>query len=207
MRSLLPLPRADRARLIRVAVGAGVVLAGLSHWAGPQIARDLQNTPVTFTGWVLAGWLVGGPVALATTAFWVGGGAAQQLHRRRLTVVLGVAIGLSMFLFPAALPGPLASFGTGAIVGEPVVQGWLWGVAATLLMATYAAVVMRILERATGGATTARQRAETARFIEVAWVVVLIATLTAALSGTTGGLLREHLSATAKKNVEVLFAV
>lgn len=202
-----PLPPAGRARLLQIAVGTGVVFEVLAQVAGPSIAEHLQGTPVTFEGWIVAGWIVGGPAYLVAMLLWIDGGRLSLRRRRQVVIVVGVGIGLGMFILPAAVPGPGSAFGTGGIVGGPLTQGWLWGVATTLVMALYGSAVMVVLGRAPSSATTPRHRELTARYIEVAWVVVLSLTLVAALSGATSGVLREYLNSAPAASVEIPVAV
>ena len=187
-----PLPPADRARLLQVAIGSGFAFAILERYAGVQIAELLQRSPFTFAGWVVVGWLVGGPTYLLSALLWNGGGRLSQSRRLRSSILLGLAVGLGMFLLPVALPG--SPIGTSDVVGRPLAQGWLWGATATLAMTVYGTAVVRVLGRSAPGGGTAAQRAMTARYLEISWVVVLIVTLAAALSGETGGLLTDFLS-------------
>lgn len=181
-------PLSERWLFAISALGSALVFLIVGRIAGEHIAIELQKTPTTTEGWLFIGWLIGGPPFLVAGIFW------NEHHRFRPnevkleTVLIGIWIGSTMLIAPARVLGVDTQFGTGAIVGNPLSAGWVWGLVANVGMLVFSTIVLGVMRGATApqGGPTAAQRRMTARFIEAAWLVSLIVTLGLALYGGNG---------------------
>jgi hypothetical protein len=169
-------------------LGSAFLFLLLGRIAGENIALELQKTPTTTEGWLLMGWLVGGPPYLVAVIFWNEHGRFRSREVRLATALIGVWIGMTMFIAPARVLGVDTQFGTGAIVGNPLSAGWVWGAVANAGMAVFSTIVLLVMRSATAshGGPTDDQRRMTARFLEAAWLVTLVVTLGLALYGGNG---------------------
>lgn len=154
---------------------------------GEQIGLKLQQTPTTTEGWLFIGWLVSGPPYLIAVLAWFERERLDRRQRRDLTYVLAVWIGLSMFLLPARVHSVDAQFGTAALIGDPLSAGWTWGALANLLGLAFAAAALTVLHRAVPGRPSRRQQELTIRFLERAWLLLLVASLGFALYAPNTG--------------------
>src|SRR5690242_14485035 len=160
-------------------LGSAFLFLVLGRIAGEHIALELQKTPTTTDGWLFIGWLIGGPPYLVAVIFWNEHGRSRPGEVRLATVLIGVWIGMTMLIAPARVLGVDTQFGTGAIVGNPLSAGWVWGEVANLGMLAFSTIVLLVMRSATAprGGPTTQQRRMTARFIEIAWMVTLVVTL------------------------------
>jgi hypothetical protein len=166
--------------------GFAVFFLVLGRIAGEDIALQLQKTPTTVDGWLFLGWLVGGPPYLVAAIFW---NERHRLSRTQIqvrSVLIGACIGLTMLIVPARILGVDTQFGTGALVGNPLSAGWVWGMAANVCMAIFGGLVLLVLHTSTPGRPTDEQLRMTARFLETAWLVALVVTLGLSLYGGNG---------------------
>ena len=179
--------RASEGRRFALAVVAFAVLfAALGRMYGEDIALELQKTPTTTLGWRLIGWLVSAPPLVVTMVVWH--------ERRRLTPkqwrdrswLLAAWIGLNMFLLPARTTSTESQFGTAALVGDPLSAGWAWGAMAAVAGLAFTGLVLLVLHRSAEEPTT-EQRDLTMRFLERAWLVLLVVSLGFALYGERTG--------------------
>jgi hypothetical protein len=173
----------DSARLRRfvlTAVAFAVVFAALGQVYGEDIALELQKTPTTTPGWRLAGWLLSGPPLLVALGLWHERGRLAPGLWRRYSTLVAAWVGANMLVLPALTRGVDGQFGTGALVGDPLTAGWVWGAVAALVGAVFSGVVLVVLHR-TVADPSAEQRDLTARFLERAWVVILVASVGFAL--------------------------
>lgn len=154
---------------------------------GEDIAVQLQKTPTTPDGWIFLGWLVGGPPYMLAALFWSEHRRLTHEQFRNRSVVYAFAIGLTFLILPARILGVPAQFGTGAIVGNPLSAGLVWGLCATVAVTVFGGIAILMLHQASGpqGPTPA-QRQMTSRFLESACVIALIVTLGLALYGGNG---------------------
>lgn len=150
---------------------------------GEDIGIKLQETPTTTHGWLFIGWLISGPPFLIAMLAWHERGRIRTRHRRTLTWLLGTWVGLSMFVLPAAVHSVTDQFETAAIVGAPLNAGWTWGMAANLAAVVFSAIVVRVLQTSVEGEVSSAQVDLTFRFLERAWLVLLLASLAFALYG------------------------
>jgi hypothetical protein len=79
-----------------------------------------------------------------------------------------------------------SQFGTGALVGDPLSSGWAWGALAAIIGLVFTALVLLVLHR-TVDEPTPQQRELTVRFLERAWLVLLVVSLGFALYGGRTG--------------------
>jgi hypothetical protein len=155
---------------------------------GENIALSLQNSPTTTTGFLFIGWLVGGPPYALSVLVW--------LERRRLTkqsrliwsVVLAAWIGMSLFILPARIIGVDEQFGTGALVGNPLSAGWIWGIVSTAIVAVIAGFAVFILSLSVKPekARELIRRPVTRILLERLWLLALLVALGLALYGGNG---------------------
>lgn len=179
---------ASEARRFGLAVlGFAVLFTVLGLRYGQQIALQLQDTPTTDLGWRLIGWGVAGPPWLLTMITWHERARFRPEQLRRRGVLLAAWIGLSMLVLPSRLTSVEQQFGTGALVGEPLSSGWGWGALAALIGLVFTGLVLLVLHRSVD-APTARQRDLTMRFLERAWLVLLVVSLGFALYGSSTGM-------------------
>ena len=177
---------ADRRRFVVAVVVLAVLFTVLGRKFGEDIALQLQKTPTTELGWRLVGWLVVAPPALFVLVAWHERGRLTARQRRDRGLLLATWIGSSMFVLPARFVGVENQFGTAALVGEPLSAGWAWGALGALLGLVFTGLVLLVLHR-TVDVPTAEQRDLTARFLERAWLVVLVVSLGFALYGGRTG--------------------
>lgn len=168
-------------------ITACVAFGAIGATWGEQIGLRLQDTPTTTQGWLFIGWLISGPPYLIGMLAWYERGRLDRGQRRTLTYVLAVWIGLSMFVLPARVHSVDAQFGTAALVGDPLSAGWAWGALANLLGLGFAAVALIVLHRSVSGRPSARQQELTIRFLERAWLLLLVASLGFALYAPNTG--------------------
>lgn len=179
-------PSSRRQRFgIRIA-GFSVLFLALGLVYGEDIAVRLQQTPTTQDGWLFIGWLVGGPPYVVAALFWADHRRLDHDQFRNRSWLIAAAIGLSMFILPARVRGVTEQFGTGALVGNPLSAGWVWGMAATVSLAVFGGLVLLMLRKATPQGPSPAQRSMTARFLEGACLVALVVTLGLALYGGNG---------------------
>ncbi len=179
-------PLSDRTMFLLSIAGFSLFFLILGRIAGEDIAVQLQLTPTTVEGWLFLGWLVAGPPYLVAAIFWNERDRLSPSKIRNRSLVLGAWIGMTMFILPARLLGADAQWGTGAIVGNPLSAGWVWGMAANVAAAIFAGLVLLILHKSTRKKPTAEQRRMTARFLEAAWLGALVVTLGLSLYGGNG---------------------
>ena len=171
--------------LVAVVVFAGLFLfAGLRF--GEDVALELQKTPTTDLGWRLVGWLVAAPPYLVTLLVWHERGRLRREQLRQRGLLLAAWIGLGMFVLPSRVTSPEEHFGTAALVGDPLSAGWAWGALAALLGLVFTGLVLLVLHRSVESPTP-QQRDLTVRFLEVAWLVLLVVSLGFALYGARTG--------------------
>lgn len=179
-------PLSDRARFAWFIAGFALFFLVLGRVAGEEIALQLQKTPTTVDGWLFVGWLIGGPPYLVTAIFWNERHRLSSTQIRNRSILLGAWIGLTMLIVPARVLGVHTQFGTGALVGNPLSAGWVWGMAANVGMAIFGGLVLLVLHKSTPKGPTKEQRRMTARFLESAWLVALVVTLGLSLYGGNG---------------------
>jgi hypothetical protein len=176
----------ERRRFALAVVAFAILFTALGRMYGEDITLELQKTPTTALGWRLIGWLVAGPPLVFTMAVWH--------ERRRLTpkqwrdrsLLLAAWIGSNMFVLPARTTGTDSQFGTGALVGDPLSAGWAWGAVAAIAGVVFSGLVLLVLHRSVEE-PTADQRDLTIRFLERAWVVLLLVSLGFALYADRAG--------------------
>ena len=177
--------------LFALIVSAIATAAAGREW-GEDVAVRLLDTPTTTTGWQVIGWLVGGPPLFLAFQNWV--------ERRRLTegqlsaraTMLGLWLGLGGFLVPAFVDGRFEHFGTGIDVGAPLTFGWACaGVAnlAALLFAGGLQMLAPSTERIEVRHRASAERAHRLRlkFLEVAWLLLLLGSAMFAANGKALG--------------------
>jgi hypothetical protein len=180
---------AECGRFVLAVVAFAVVFTALGRMYGEDIALELQKTPTTTLGWRLVGWLVSAPPLVFTMVSWH--------ERRRLTPdqwrlrswLLAAWIGLNMFVLPARTTSTESQFGTGALVGDPLSAGWAWGAGASVIGLVFTGLVLVVLHRNVAQPTP-EQRDLTMRFLELAWLVLLIVSFGFALYGEHAGVFR-----------------
>jgi hypothetical protein len=177
---------AERRRFVLATVGFAVLFLAVGRLLGEDIALQLQKTPTTGLGWRFIGWLVAAPPAVLTMITWHDRRRLRPRQRRDRGLVLAVWIGLSMFIVPARTAGVDSQFGTGALVGDPLSSGWAWGALAAIIGLVFTALVLLVLHR-TVDEPTPQQRELTVRFLERAWLVLLVVSLGFALYGGRTG--------------------
>jgi len=176
----------ERRRFVLAIVGFAVVFTALGRVLGEDIALELQKTPTTDLGWRFVGWLVAAPPAVLTMITWHDRRRLRPKQRRDRGLVLAVWIGLSMFILPARTTSVDSQFGTGALVGDPLSSGWAWGALAAIIGLAFTGLVLLVLHR-TVDEPTREQRDLTVRFLERAWLVLLVVSLGFALYGGRTG--------------------
>jgi MFS family permease len=176
----------ERRRFVLAAVGFAVLFTAVGRMLGEDIALELQKTPTTALGWRFIGWLVAAPPAVLTMITWHERRRLRPKQRRDRGLVLAVWIGLSMFILPARTTSVDSQFGTGALVGDPLSAGWAWGAMAAILGLAFTGLVLLVLHRSVDEPTAA-QRDLTVRFLERAWLVLLVVSLGFALYGGRTG--------------------
>jgi hypothetical protein len=174
--------RADVRRFLLAVVGFGVLFTAIGRIFGEDIAMQLQNTPTTTLGWRFIGWMVAAPPAVLTMITWHERRRLRPKQRRDRSLLLACWLGLSMFILPARTASVDSQFGTGALVGDPLSEGWAWGGLAAVAGLVFTALVLVVLFR-TVDAPTRAQRDLTVRFLERAWLVLLVVSLGFALYG------------------------
>jgi hypothetical protein len=176
----------DRRRFLLAVAGFAVFFTALGRLLGEDIALELQKTPTTTNGWLFIGWLVSAPPFVLTMITWQERRRLNAKQRRDRTYVLAAWIGLSMFILPARTSSIDSQFGTGALVGDPLSIGWAWGMLASIIGLGFTAMVLTVLHRTVDTPSRA-QRDLTVRFLERAWLVVLLVSLGFALYGEGTG--------------------
>jgi len=78
-------------------------------------------------------------------------------------------------------------FGTAALVGDPLSAGWLWGTLGNVVALLFTIAVVVVLRTSVHGRPTPRQRELTARFLERAWLALLVVSLFFALYAPNSG--------------------
>ncbi|MGY2877085.1 hypothetical protein ACVW00_004275 [Marmoricola sp. URHA0025 HA25] len=174
--------RKDIRRFVLAVVGFAVLFTALGRIYGEDIAMKLLDTPTTTQGWRFIGWLVAAPPAVLTMITWHERRRLRPRQRRDRSLVLAGWIGLSMFVLPARTTSVNSQFGTGALVGDPLSEGWAWGATATVIGLAFSGLVLLVLHR-TVAEPTREQRDLTVRFLERAWLVLLVVSLGFALYG------------------------
>jgi hypothetical protein len=176
----------ERRLFILAVVGFAVLFTAIGRIYGEGIALQLQKTPTTTLGWRLIGWLVSAPPLVLTMITWHERHRLREEQRRSRGLVLAGWIGLSMFVLPARTAGVDSQFGTGALVGDPLSSGWAWGALAALIGLAFTGLVLLVLHRSVD-VPTREQRDLTVRFLERAWLVLLVVSLGFALYGARTG--------------------
>lgn len=176
----------DRRLLLLATLGFAVLFLVVGLRFGEDVALQLQRTPTTTLGWRFVGWLVAAPPYVVTMIVWHERRRVDRDRLRRRLVLLAGWIGLTMLVLPSRLTSAEAQFGTGALVGEPLSTGWAWGALAALLGLAFSGLALLVLHR-TVDEPTARERDLTARFLEGAWLVLLVVSLGFALYGGRTG--------------------
>ena len=177
----------DRRRFVLAVTVSCLFFLAVGRLWGEDIGLKLQQTPTTTNGWLFIGWLIGGPPYLITGLAWYERRRLRPRQRRNLTYLLALWIGLSMFVLPARLDGSGTQFGTAALVGDPLSIGWAWGALANMLGFGFTGLVLMVLTRSVRGRPTRQQRDLTMRFVERAWMVLLVVSLGFALYGRGTG--------------------
>lgn len=175
-----------KARFGILVAGFSAVFLTLGLVYGEDIALQLQKTPTTPDGWIFVGWLVGGPPYMLTALFFSDYRRLTHDQFRNRSLVLAAALGLTFLVLPARIIGVPAQFGTGAIVGNPLSAGLVWGLCATVTVGVFGGLVILLLRRAAPNGATKAQRQMTTRFLETACILALIVTLGLALYGGNG---------------------
>jgi hypothetical protein len=176
----------ERRRFVIAVVAFAVLFTAVGRLYGEDIALQLQKTPTTTLGWRLIGWLVSAPPAVLTMITWHERRRLRTEQRRNRGLVLAVWIGLSMFVLPARTTSIDSQFGTGALVGDPLSSGWAWGALAAIIGLAFTGLVLLVLHRSVD-VPTREQRDLTIRFLERAWLVLLVVSLGFALYGARTG--------------------
>ena len=173
---------AERRRFVVAVVVFVVAFTVVGRMYGEHIALQLQRTPTTASGWRLAGWLIAGPPWVVTLIVWHERSRLTPGQQRLRDLLVAAWIGLNMLVLPARFGGVEHQFGTAALVGDPLSAGWAWGAVAAVIGGVFGAVVLLVLRR-TVERPTADQWDLTVRFLECAWVVLLLVSLGLALYG------------------------
>lgn len=176
----------ERRRFLIAVVGFVVLFTALGRLFGEDIALRLQDTPTTALGWRFIGWLVAAPPAVLTMITWHERRRLRPKQRRNRGLALAAWIGLSMFILPSRTTSIDSQFGTGALVGDPLSAGWAWGALAALVGLAFTGLVLLVLYT-TASRPTPEQRDLTVRFLERAWLVLLVVSLGFALYGGRTG--------------------
>lgn len=176
----------DRRLFVLATLGFAVLFLVVGLRFGETVALQLQKTPTTTLGWRLVGWLVAAPPYVFTLVVWHERRRPSRDRLRQRLVLLAAWIGLTLFVLPSRLTSVEDYFGTGALVGEPLSTGWAWGALAAVLGLAFTGLVLLVLHRTVDEPTT-QQRDLTARFLEVAWLVLLVVSLGFALYGGRTG--------------------
>jgi hypothetical protein len=177
----------DRRRFVLAVVGFAVLFTAVGRLYGEDIALELQKTPTTTLGWRFIGWLVSAPPVVLAIISWHERHRLRPKQRRDRSYLLAGWIGLSMFILPARTTSIDSQFGTGALVGDPLSEGWAWGAVATVLGLVFTVLTLLVLRR-TVDEPTREQRDLTVRFLERAWLVLLVVSLGFALYGARTGM-------------------
>jgi hypothetical protein len=177
---------ADRWRFLAAMVAFAALFLVVGLRFGEDVALQLQKTPTTELGWRLVGWLVAAPPYLVTLLVWHERRRLRREQLRQRGLLLAAWIGLSMFVLPSRVTSPETQFGTAALVGDPLSAGWAWGALAALLGLVFTGLVLLVLHRSVESPTP-QQRDLTVRFLEVAWLVLLVVSLGFALYGARTG--------------------
>jgi len=172
----------ERRRFVLALVSFAVLFTAIGRLFGEDIALQLQKTPTTTLGWRFIGWLVAAPPVALTIISWQERRRLRPKQRRDRAYLLAGWLGLSMFILPARTTSIDSQFGTGALVGDPLSAGWAWGALAALLGLAFTGLVLLVLHR-TVDEPTREQRELTVRFLERAWLVLLVVSLGFALYG------------------------
>ena len=177
---------ADRRLLVIATLGFAVLFLFLGLRFGEDVALLLQKTPMTDLGWRLVGWLVAAPPYVVTMVVWHERRRPSREQLRQRLVLLAAWIGLTLFVLPSRVTSAEDHFGTGALVGGPLSAGWAWGALAALIGLSFTGIVLLVLHRSVDEPAP-EQRDLTVRFLEVAWVVLLVVSLGFALYGARTG--------------------
>lgn len=181
--------RPDIRRFLTVLAGTAAVAGAVGITWGREIARALDGTATTETGWLLFGWLLSGPPILLAALSWHDRRRLRRRQRRDLSIVAAIWIGLSMLFLPGLINGSDRYFGAGRAVVEPLTIGWTWGALGNLVGITFAAVVLLVQRDSVRGRGPSRRQSDlTARFVEVGWMLALAVSLSLALYGATPGI-------------------
>lgn len=176
----------ERRRFVLATVGFAVLFTALGRVLGEEIALELQETPTTTLGWRFAGWAIAAPPVVLTLVTWHERRRLRREQRRNRGLGLAAWLGLSMFVLPARTAGVDSQFGTGALVGDPLSVGWAWGALAVVIGLVFSGLVLLVLRRSVEEPTQ-EQRNLTVRFLERAWLVLLVVSLGFALYGGRSG--------------------
>ena len=176
----------ERRRFVLAVVAFAVLFTAVGRVFGEDIALQLQKTPTTELGWRLIGWAVSAPPLLLTMITWHERRRLRPQQRRTRGYGLALWLGMSMLVLPARTEGVDSQFGTGALVGDPLSTGWAWGALAALVGVAFSGLVLLVLHRSVASPTPV-QRDLTVRFLERAWLVLLIVSLGFALYGGRTG--------------------
>jgi len=179
----------ERRRFVLAVVGFAVLFTAIGRLFGEEITLELQKTPTTTLGWRFIGWLVSAPPVVLTIISWHERRRLRPRQRRDRAYLLAGWLGLSMFVLPARTTGIDSQFGTGALVGDPLSAGWAWGALGTVLGVVFTGLVLLVLHR-TVDEPTREQRDLTVRFLERAWLVLLVVSLGFALYGARADVFR-----------------
>jgi len=177
---------AERRRFLLSLVAFAVLFTALGRIYGEDIALELQKTPTTTLGWRLIGWLISAPPLVFTMIVWHERHRLSPKQRRDRSWLLAAWIGLNMFVLPARTTSIDSQFGTGALVGDPLSTGWAWGAGATIVGVVFTGLVVVVLHRSVEEPTR-EQRDLTVRFLERAWLLLLVVSLGFALYGDRTG--------------------
>jgi len=139
--------------MILIAGYFAVLFTAIGRLYGEDIALGLQKTPTTTLGWRFIGWLVSAPPFVLAIISWHERHRLRPEQRRDRTYLLAGWIGLSMFVLPARTTSIDSQFGTGALVGDPLSEGWAWGAVASVLAQTSQTTLRGHLPTLPAGAT------------------------------------------------------
>jgi hypothetical protein len=176
----------ERRRFVLAVTAFAVLFTVIGRMYGEDIALELQKTPTTALGWRLLGWLIAGPPLVFTMAVWHECRRLTPKQWRERSLLLAAWIGSNMLVLPARTTGTADQFGTGALVGDPLSVGWTWGALAAIAGVVFTGIVLLVLHRSVGR-PSADQLDLTIRFLERAWVVLLLVSLGFALYGDRAG--------------------
>jgi hypothetical protein len=171
--------------LIHVVVTATV--AGLlARRYGEQVVGFVDGLPATASGWQLMGWLVGGPPLLLAAMAWNDRAKFDADQRRLRAMAYGIWFGLGGFLVPALAGDAAATFGGAVRTGNQLAFGWACASVANAAAIAFA-IGIGVLRRQAAPDGEPPESELAVRFVESAWVVLLLGGLMFAVYGADLG--------------------